>query len=103
MSYKVRPLVGVGSFSTFGERPLAGFAETRVMQISPAMNRFAAELAAGSPDDALDGIDGTALMLQDVESLRLYLSSVSASSIKCCNTISTITGEFPGRSTHIGH
>jgi hypothetical protein len=37
-------------------------------------------------------------MLQDVESLRLYLSSVSACSIKC-NTISTISGEFPGRST----
>jgi hypothetical protein len=86
LSYKVRPMVAAGVFTRFGERPIAGYSETGLMRTSPAFNQFAAKMIADADEDALDYL-GEAALSCDLEGLHLYLSSVSASSIKCNITI----------------
>jgi hypothetical protein len=83
MSLKVRPLATAVVFSRFGERPIAGFPETGLMRTSPAFNQFAAKMLADADEDALNYLGEDALSGCDFEGLQLYLSSVSASSIKC--------------------
>lgn len=53
------------------------------MRTSPAFNQFAAKMVADADEDALDYLGEDSLIRCDVEGLHLYLSTVSASSIKC--------------------
>jgi hypothetical protein len=76
-------MVSVGAFSRFGERPIAGYSETGLMRTSPAFNQFAAKMIADADVDSLDYLGEDALTCCDFEGLHLYLSTVSASSIKC--------------------
>jgi hypothetical protein len=82
LSYKVRPLACVGTFTRFGERPIAGYSETGLMRTSPAFNQFAAKMIADAEEDSLDFFGEDAMTCCDFDGLHLYLSTVSAS-IKC--------------------
>ena len=82
IAYKVRPMAAVGSLRHFGEMPGSlGFPETRV-QTPGVLGHLPSSIAA-SCEDALEMLSASTLVALDQDALYLYLSSISAASVKC--------------------